>query len=115
MKAAWIAHWTGIVPGREREVIELTRELDEHHNKLLEEGKIDDWARFIGSGERDYFILRGDEAALRELMTTPEAVSLLIKSDLVLTDFQSDTYMTGEGAQAVLDVYEQTAKEMHLV
>lgn len=115
MKAAVIVHWKGIVPGREREAFQLGREIDEFYGKLLEEGKIDDVARFVGTDGPMYWIMRGDEESLRELEMMPETLALQAKCGFVLTDFGSGVYLTGEAAEAMLDMLEQTAQELHLV
>ncbi|TVP63349.1 MAG: hypothetical protein EA340_14705 [Nitriliruptor sp.] len=115
MKAAVIVHWTGIVPGREREAFQLRREIDEFYGKLLDEGRIEDVSRFLGSDGPSYWIMKGDEEALREIEMMPEALLLEAKCGYVLTDFGLGVFATGESAEAMLDLFEQTAKELHLV
>ena len=115
MKAAVIAHWTGMVPGREREAFQLARESDEFWGKLLEEGSIDDMSWFLGGDGTSYHIIRGDEASLREVGMTPEALLLGAKCSLLLTDYGYGLFATGDAAEAMMGVYEQTAKELHLV
>lgn len=87
------------------------------HGRLsvLEEGTIDDVARFVGTDGPLYWIMRGDEESLRELQMMPENLALQAKCGFVLTDFGSGVYVTGEAAEAMLDMYEQTATELHLI
>jgi len=115
MKAAVIAHWTGIVPGREREAFALAREINAFYGRLVEEGKVDDVSRYLGTEGPDYWILRGDEEALREIELLPEAMLIAAKAAYLLTDFGSGVYLTGDSAEEMLGMYEQTAKELHLV
>ena len=115
MKAAVIAHWTGMVPGREREAFQLARESNEFYGKLLEEGRIDDMSWFLGAEGTTYWIIRGDEASLREIGQTPEALLLGAKCSLVLTDYGYGLFATGDAAEAMMGLFEQTAKELHLV
>ena len=104
-----------MVPGREREALQLAREGSEFWGKLLEEGSIDDMSWFLGGDGTSYHIIRGDEASLREVGMTPEALLLGAKCSLLLTDYGYGLFATGDAAEAMMGVYEQTAKELHLV
>ena len=115
MKAAVITHWTGMVPGREREALQLAREGSEFWGKHLEEGRIDDFAWFLGSEGISYQVIRGDEASLREIGQTPEALLLGAKSSLLMTDYGYGLFATGDAAEAMMGVYEQMTKELQLV
>lgn len=114
MKAAVIAHWTGVVPGRERESRQLRREADEFYGKLLAEGKIDDVSWYLGSDGPNYWIMRGDEETLREIEMMPEALLISSKAGFINADFGYSVYATGDAAEAMFDMFERTAKEMQL-
>lgn len=114
MKAAVIAHWTGIVPGREREAFQLRREADEFYGKLLAEGKIDDVSWYLGFDGPNFWIMRGDEDTLREIEMMPEAMLITLKAGLINTDYGYGVFATGDAAEAMFDMMERTAKDMQL-
>jgi ketosteroid isomerase-like protein len=113
MKAAVIAHWTGSVPGREREALQLKRDIDEFYGKLLDEGRIDDVSWFLGTDGPNYWIMRGDDETLREIEMMPENLLLTSRAGFLNTDFGYGVFATGDAADAIFGLFEQTAKELH--
>jgi hypothetical protein len=113
MKAAVIAHWTGTVPGRERDSFALKREIDELYGRLIAEGRIDDAAWYLATEGPSYYVVRGDETALRELESMPETLMLTAKSGMILSDFGYGVFATGDSADAMFGLYEHTARELH--
>jgi hypothetical protein len=112
MKAALIAQWTRTFPGREAVSLALAAESNEFFGKLAADGKITEPEWYFGTFGPNFFIIRGEEEVLREIEAMPENVKLTAKSVLVLEDFSYGFYSTGDGAEAWLQAWAETGKEL---
>ena len=114
MKAGVIAHWTGVVPGREHEALRLRWETDEFDGRLLAEGKLDDASWYLGSDGPHHSIMRGEEETLREIEMMTGALLITCKAGSIPPGIGHASFVTGDAAEVVLEMFERTAKGMQL-
>jgi hypothetical protein len=112
MKAALLAKWTSVVPGRERAAIAFGREVDDFYGKKAEEGLCTEpkwlWAPI---GESLWFV-EGEYEALLGILAMPEAQKFLVKSTILLQNWGYGVYQIGR--EEMFGQYEEALTDLKI-
>lgn len=113
MQGAAVTRWKGIVPGREAASMQVMRDVNAYHDKLLAEGRITDYAWYLSSQAGDgLFIARGEVEQLVAIEQEPEAIALTMRSIQVCADFSAGFYATGDSVEPMANLFAQTAAQL---
>jgi hypothetical protein len=88
MKAAFVATWSTLVPGREKKGIEFYREITDFFAKLATEGKVTEPEFLFGPAGLRIFFVKGDYETLVGLLALPKIQEFIFSSSFVAEDFQ---------------------------
>ncbi len=111
MQAAAVMWWKGVIPGRESASAQLYREGTAMLQRDLNDGRITDFAWYVGQPSTAYLIIRGEMESLAQLVASPEWQAAIMQAGLVNADFNFAWYYTGDTVDGMMQAWEQAAAQ----
>ncbi|MEU9045709.1 MULTISPECIES: hypothetical protein [unclassified Kitasatospora] len=99
MKAAFVSTWTQPVPGRERKLLEWAGEADAYWRRRAKEGKCTAPETFFSETGFGIRMVKGEREDLMALSMTDEVQLLTMRGELLLKDFTTVLFHTGDAAE----------------
>ncbi len=117
MQGAFVSWWSGVREGMEKQALELGAEVNDWWGKRAAEGKCTAPELFFSGtrGGRGLWMVKGDLDVLHGLERTAEVQHLLMKSSVLLEDFEYDLEFTGDGADEFMGRFAGVAAEVGLM
>lgn len=117
MQGAFVSWWSAPRDGMEKRALELGVEVNDWWGKRAAEGKCTPPEMFFSGtrGGSGMWMVKGDLDTLHQLERTAEVQHLLMKSSLLLEDFEYDLEFAGDGADEFMGRYATVATEVGLM
>jgi hypothetical protein len=96
--AAIVMRYRGVVPGRELDYMRFGDEAGDFWRRMAAAGRCSEPEFFVSFGNEGMYVIRGDFAALTDLLQTPEAQRLFARMRPLMPDFEVDMMLTGAAA-----------------
>jgi hypothetical protein len=109
MQAAMVVTWTEPVPGREMVAVEYGAEVTAYWTKQAEAGKCSPPEMFFSERGLGLWMVKGDRDTLLTLHDTDESQNLIMRGQLLLSDFSVDFYTAGAASDAFIARYANMA------
>jgi hypothetical protein len=100
-----IVTWTEPIPGREAKALEYGADVAAFWTKQAEAGKCTDPELFFSERGVGMWMVKGDRDVLLSIHDSDEAQLLIMRGQLLLSDFGVDFYTAGEASDAFMARY----------
>ena len=102
MQAALVASWTEAIPGRELKALEYGIDVTAFWTAQAEAGKCSAPEMFFSERGCGLWMVKGDRNTLMEIHDGEEAQNLIMRGQLMLSDFSMDFYTAGDATDTFL-------------
>jgi hypothetical protein len=108
--------WGSGVRGREQKGLEVFGEAVELWGRLQQEGRLESFEPvFLGAHGGDlqgFFLLRGERAALDDIVRTEEFERVVTRANLIVDSFGVVPAYCGEGIQRPMGIYQEAIADI---